>query len=151
MSKNTLNDSLIDDDYSDLERKTTFADASMNRKSTFNRAFTFDGQALQSMTEPIRGITRTLTNYIDPDAVMTKKMISTYSTVANQGNEGDVPLPPGFARRLNFWKLVFVSGLIAVFMGLASSIFMNFTDKVRIIKVIIKEYINNNNFFYLFI
>lgn len=120
------------DDGPDLARKTTFADNP--RRTSLARAFTFDGTALQqTVAKPLEGLKRTITevgNKIDPDAKFTKAVISDYRRIDEEGNEGDLPLPPGFARKWKFWKIVFWGGLCATFMGVASAAFLNFGDEV---------------------
>ncbi len=115
------------------ETRTTFAEG-YGRKSTFTRAFTFDGDAIrQSMAQPFSGLTRTLTEVgqrFDPDAQFTKAVIKEFVKHRESGIQGDVPLPPGFARKSQFWKIVFLAGSVACFMGLAAAGFMNFVDKV---------------------
>ncbi len=85
------------------------------------------------MAQPFSGITRTLTQVgerFDPDAQFTKAVIQEYVKHAESGNLGDVPLPPGFARKTEFWKVIMLSGAMACFMGLAGAGFMNLIDKV---------------------
>jgi hypothetical protein len=124
---NDLNSKLLSSE--ELDRKNTFS-----RKQTFSRAFTFDGTALKSnVTGQFEGITRTLTevgNYIDPDAKVTNAIIGDYVEVAEKGNEGDMPFPPGFGNKFKFWKVIFFSGLVACFMGVAAAAFMNIGDEV---------------------
>lgn len=125
----------------DYDRKTTFAggdrDTTYSRRNTFSRAFTFDGNAIrQSVAQPFEGLARTLTevgNRIDPDAKFTKAVIAEYSRVDKEGNEGDVPLPSGFARKFKFWKLMFFAGLVACVMGVICAIFMNIGDEVNLL------------------
>jgi hypothetical protein len=116
------------------ETRTTFAEG-YGRKSTFSRAFTFDGDAIrQSMAQPFTGLTRTLTEVgqrFDPDAQFTKAVIKEYVKHAESGIQGDVPLPPGFARKSEFWKILLLSGTVACFMGVAAAGFMNFVDEVN--------------------
>lgn len=137
-SKSSLKTKLIsktDEENGGLDRKTTFADQP-GRKNTFSRAFTFDGEALRAaVQQPFSGLTRTLTevgNRFDPDAQFTKAVIKEYVKHAESGNDGDLPLPPGFARKPAFWKMIFLSGLVAAFMGVASAAFMNFGDEVSV-------------------
>ncbi len=129
MESQNINAKLLNDD---LARKTTFAGDA--RRSSLSRAFTFDGAAIrQTVSQPFEGLTRTLTevgNRFDPDAKFTKAVISDYKRVAEEGNEGDIPLPPGFARKYKFWKLIFFGALVATFMGVASAAFLNFGDEV---------------------
>ena len=131
-----MKENLLDD--GDLARKTTFA-TDNPRRTSLARAFTFDGAALQqTVAQPFVGLQRTLTevgNRIDPDAKFTKAVISDYRRVDEEGNDGDVPLPSGFARKWKFWKSIFWGGLVATFMGVASAAFMNFTDEVSILNL----------------
>ncbi len=124
------------------ETRTTFAEG-YARKSTFSRAFTFDAEAVQkSLAQPFTGLTRTLTevgNRFDPDAQFTKAVIKEYVKHRESGFQGDVPLPPGFARKSEFWKVIFLSGCVACFMGLAAAGFMNLVDKVRASLIIAEQ------------
>jgi hypothetical protein len=133
MTETNLSSKLLDKD-NDLARKTTFANDNP-RRNTFSRAFTFDGAALaQTVAKPLEGLQRTLTevgNRLDPDAKFTKSVLNDYRRVENEGNDGDVPLPKGFARQYKFWKLIFWGGIVACFMGVASAAFMNFADEVK--------------------
>jgi hypothetical protein len=112
----------------------TFADEGVQRQYTFSRAFTFDGAALQRhVSQPFEGLARTIThvgNRIDPDAKFTKEVLESYTQIDKQGNEGDVPLSPGFARTKKFWRLIFFTAALAAFMGVATCGFMNFADEV---------------------
>jgi hypothetical protein len=129
---NPLNVRLVDEDG--LDRKTTFTD--YDRKNTFTRAFTFDGGVLKSQaTNQFEGITSKTTenggsSYVDPDAKFTKFMIADLDSFAGKGNEGDIPFPPGFGRKVKFWKLLLLSGLLAMFTGFMCCVFLNFTDEI---------------------
>lgn len=118
-----------------LERVNTFADEGINRQYTFSRAFTFDGAALQRhVSTPFEGLARTFTsvgNRFDPDAKFTNNLIDEINTVNNKGNEGDLPISPGFARKRKFWRLIFYTMLLSAFMAVAASLFMNVADQVR--------------------
>ncbi len=131
MSKD-LNTKLLPSNESDLDRKNTFSD--MQRKNTFSRAFTFDGAVLRSnVTNQFEGITRTFTevgNYIDPDAKFTNNVISDLNQIADKGNEGDIPFPPGFGRKWKFWKLILLSGILAMFTGFMCCVFLNIADEI---------------------
>jgi len=119
-----------------LNRQTTFAnnDEPFQRRSTFSRAFTFDGAAFsKQISQPLEGLSRTMTELghkIDPDAKFTKSVIHEYSRVAEAGNDGDIPFPPGFARSIYYWKLIFFVVLVASFMGVAAAAFLNFGDEI---------------------
>ncbi|RYH19910.1 hypothetical protein EON65_25295 [archaeon] len=118
----------------ELDRKTTFAnEPGFARKSTFTRAFTFDNAYIRDgIQQPIDKLTRTITDIaerFDPDAKFTKAVISDYTQVANEGNEGDIPFPEPFANTFNFWKVTFLTVLLAILMGILSAAFMNFTDE----------------------
>lgn len=119
----------------DLARVNTFADEGMNRQYTFSRAFTFDGAAIQRhVSQPFEGLARTLTsvgNHIDPDAKFTNHVLEEINSVNNRGNEGDLPVSPGFGRKRKFWRLIFYTVLVASFMGVAACLFMNVADHVR--------------------
>lgn len=117
-----------------LPRVNTFADEGINRQYTFSRAFTFDGAALQRhISQPFDGLARTLTtvgNHFDPDAKFTNQIVQEITAVQSQGNEGDIPVSPGFARTKKFWRLIFYTVLVSAFMGVATAAFMNFSDQV---------------------
>eukprot|EP01033_Poteriospumella_lacustris_P006619 gene6619-4769_t len=117
-----------------LERVNTFADEGINRQYTFSRAFTFDGAAIQRhVSQPFEGLARTLTsvgNRFDPDAKFTNNLLEEINTVSHRGNEGDLPISPGFARTKKFWRLIFYTVLVASFMAVAASLFMNVGDQV---------------------
>lgn len=124
-------------------RQNTFA--ADGRKNTFSRAFTFDGDAIRSqISQPFSGLARTLTevgNRFDPDAQFTKAVISEYRVHAQTGNEGDMPLPPGFANKADFWRLLFLVAIVSCFMGLVSAAFMNFGDEVRKLFVLVFRFL----------
>lgn len=113
-------------------RQNTFA--AEGRKNTFSRAFTFDGEAIRNqISQPFSGLTRTLTEVgqrFDPDAQFTKAVIAEYTVHAASGNDGDMPLPPGFANKGDFWRMIFLVSIVACLMGLISAAFMNFGDEV---------------------
>lgn len=118
-------------------RKSTFGqDSNYSRKNTFARGYTFDA-AFDTVTQPIEdlgtNISRKISdvgNRLDPDALFTKSVIREYVKHNEEGNEGDLPLPTGFARKKKFWKLIILVSLIAAFIGLAACGFMNFVDKI---------------------
>lgn len=126
-----MNAKLINEEESKNQAPPDFS-----RKSTFSRAFTFDTNVFrESISQPFEGLTRTLTeigNKIDPDAQYTKAIISEYAKHADRDNEGDLPLPAGFARKYKFWKIIVISGMIALFLGVAISGFQNFIDEVNL-------------------
>lgn len=138
--KNGMKENLIDDPEDPYARTNTFSKKStgtngdFSRKSTFSRAFTFDTDAFaKTVSTPFEGLQRTLTevgNRIDPDAQFTKAALNKYIEVAEQGPEGDIPLPPGFARKPPFWKLMFLNGVGAVIMGVLGAAFMNMAEEV---------------------
>ena len=117
------------------DRKNTFA--AEGRKTTFSRAFTFDGEALRNqIAQPFSGLTRTLTEVglkFDPDAQFTKSVIKEYVKYSETGHEGDIPLPPGFARKADFWRLLVLVAIVACIMGVVSAAFMNFGDEVILV------------------
>jgi H+/Cl- antiporter ClcA len=139
-SKNKLNENLLPSQQGapvqekNLERVNTFADEGINRQYTFSRAFTFDGAALQRhVSQPFEGLARTITtvgNRFDPDAKFTNSLLEEINTVSHKGNEGDLPISPGFARTRKFWRLIFYTVLLAGFMAVAASLFMNVSDQV---------------------
>ncbi len=133
-SKALLEKTETSTDGGGYDTRTTFA-VGYSRKSTFSHAFTFDGDAIrQSMAQPIAGLSRTLTEVgqrFDPDAQFTKAVIKEYVKHSESGIQGDVPLPPGFARKSEFWKVLLLSGAVASFMGVAAAGFMNFVDMVH--------------------
>lgn len=142
-----LNENLIDSPNGrngqnvDLNRVNTFADdgGMGGRTYTFSRAFTFDGAALQRhVSQPFEGLARTITTVgqrFDPDAQFTNAVIADLKTINAKGNEGDVPVSPGFARTWVFWKVIVFTAALSAFMGVATAAFMNFADQVRILSV----------------
>lgn len=117
----------------DYNRQTTFADG-MARKSTFSRAFTFDGAYIrEGLAQPLAGITRTLTevgNRFDPDAKFTKEVVKQYNIVSEEGNSGDIPFPDGFLGTSGFLKVMFFVCLVSCIMGVVAAGFMNFVDQI---------------------
>jgi hypothetical protein len=132
-----LNNKLLDND---LARKTTFADGNP-RRTSLARAFTFDGAALQqTVAKPFEGLKRTITevgNRFDPDAKFTKAVIGDYTRIAEEGNEGDIPLPSGFARKYKFWKIVFWGAAVSCLIGVAAAAFLNFADEVSYLPAVL--------------
>ncbi len=132
MTKLLGKNEVVEDDSNDYNRKNTFA--ADGRKTTFSRAFTFDGEALRTISQPFSGLTRTLTEVglkFDPDAQFTKSVIQEYVKHSEAGgHEGDIPLPPGFARKADFWRLLLLVAIVASIMGIVSAAFMNFGDEV---------------------
>jgi len=133
----TIKQKLMTDEA--LERNTTFGaqeGGAYARRSTFSRAFTFDGAAFsKQVSQPFEGLSRTMTELghkIDPDSKFTKSVIHEYARVAEAGNDGDIPFPPGFARSIYYWKLIFFVVMLSAFMGLAAAAFLNFGDEVYI-------------------
>lgn len=132
-----LNEKLIENGEkpgNNYDRQTTFADG-IARKSTFSRAFTFDGAYIRDgLAQPIDAISRTLTEVghrFDPDAKFTKSVIADYTKVSSEGNEGDIPFPEGFCNTYPFIQIIFWVGIVACIMGIMAAGFMNFTDEVR--------------------
>lgn len=72
-----------------------------------------------------------ISTWISADELFTQTMIDEYMRFADKGNEGDVPFPPGFMRKLSFWKMVFFTGVIGVTTALAACAFLTFTDQVQ--------------------
>jgi hypothetical protein len=136
MVEKSYNTKLLEKNESDetngYDRQNTFA--ADGRKTTFSRAFTFDGEAIRNqITQPFSGLTRTLTEVglkFDPDAQFTKSVIQEYVKHSESGSEGDLPLPPGFARKADFWRLLLLVAIVACIMGVLSAAFMNFGDEV---------------------
>jgi hypothetical protein len=113
--------------------RETMAEPGFARRSTFSRTLTFSPETYnRAVLQPLEGLQRTFTEIgmrIDPDAQMTNALIETY-TKAAEGNEGDLPLQTGFARKAKFWKLLILLVAISCFMGLVASGFMNATENV---------------------
>ncbi|KAJ1424259.1 chloride channel [Ochromonadaceae sp. CCMP2298] len=109
------------------------AEPGFARRSTFSRTLTFSPETYnRAVLQPLEGLQRTFTEIgmrIDPDAQMTNALIETY-TKAAEGNEGDLPLQTGFARKAKFWKLLILLVAISCFMGLVASGFMNATENI---------------------
>jgi hypothetical protein len=127
------------DDQASFSRKSTFAVEDNNpisRRSTFSRAFTLDGAAIQrTITQPFEGLSRTLTEVhhrFDPDAQFTNAIIQNYTKHAESGLDGDVPLPPGFARKPAFYKMLFLIGISSSIIAIICLAFMNIIDKAKI-------------------
>ena len=72
------------------------------RRSTFSRTLTFSPETYhRAVVQPLEGLQRTFTelgNRIDPDAQYTNALIDQYQK-HSEGNEGDLPLQTGFARK----------------------------------------------------
>jgi hypothetical protein len=106
------------------------------RRSTFSRTLTFSPEAYhRNIVQPLEGLQRTFTeigNRIDPDAQYTNALIDQFEANA-KGNEGDLPLQTGFARKKKFWKVIFLLTLVSGFMGLVAAGFMNATEEVRVL------------------
>ena len=104
------------------------------RRSTFSRTLTFSPETYhRAVVQPLEGLQRTFTelgNRIDPDAQYTNALIDQYQK-HSEGNEGDLPLQTGFARKAKFWKVVLLLTVVASFMGLVAAGFMNCTEEVR--------------------
>lgn len=103
------------------------------RRSTFSRALTFSPEAYNRVVvQPLEGLQRTFTeigNRIDPDAVYTTALLDQYQK-HSEGNEGDLPLQTGFARKKKFWKVVLLLTICSSFMGLVAAGFLNATEEV---------------------
>jgi hypothetical protein len=118
----------------DTERGTLGNKEDFVRRSTFSRTLTFSPETYhRAVVQPLEGLQRTFTeigNRIDPDAQYTNALIDQYQKHA-EGNEGDLPLQTGFARKLKFWKVILLLCVVASFMGLVAAGFMNATEEVR--------------------
>jgi hypothetical protein len=121
----------------ELQRENTFS-----RKSTFNRTFTTDG-----------GLTRTFTEQVmksfDPDEQYTRSIITEYIKMSEKGNEGDIPLPAGFANKPEFWKLMFIAGSFGAVMAFVGIAFITFTDNVSFIYFVLKLTYSLSVFIYI--
>lgn len=118
----------------DADRNTLGNKDDFVRRSTFSRTLTFSPETYhRAVVQPLEGLQRTFTeigNRIDPDAQYTNALIDQYQK-HSEGNEGDLPLQTGFARKAKFWKMVLLLTVLASFMGLVAAGFMNATQEVR--------------------
>ena len=48
----------------------------------------------------------------------------------DQGNDGDIPLMRGFAKKLIFWKMLMLSGFLGFIVGIIGVLFMNVVEKI---------------------
>jgi len=72
----------------------------------------------------------------DSDAVHTNALLEEYHK-HDVGNEGDMPLQTGFARKAKFWRVFLLICLLASFMSLVAAGFVNLTQEVRLYQVAI--------------
>lgn len=78
-------------------------------------------------------ISRAMTSiigYIDPNLEISQAIIKNVAKHGRDGTEGDHPFPRGFARKTEFWKLIFVSGVMAVVLAFATVAFTSCIDNV---------------------
>lgn len=126
-------------DQDSAERGTIGNKDDFVRRSTFSRTLTFSPETYhRAVVQPLEGLQRTFTeigNRIDPDAQYTNALIDQYQK-HSQGNEGDLPLQTGFARKLKFWKVALLLTVIASFMGLVAAGFMNATEEVSFYRMV---------------
>lgn len=113
-----------------VPRTDTFARNDTFGPAGVNRAQTFDQTNPRRMSSRFGGITRTLTNAFDPDGEFTKKAIENYVEHGSPAQEGELPLPAGFARKAKFWKIVFLGSVLGIFIALAASLFVNMIDNI---------------------
>lgn len=120
----------------DSDRNTLGNKEDFVRRSTFSRTLTFSPETYhRAVVQPLEGLQRTFTeigNRIDPDAQYTNALIDQYQK-NSEGNEGDLPLQTGFARKAKFWKVILLLTVLSSFMGLVAAGFMNATEEVIII------------------
>ena len=133
VAKDMKNPILLGGGGSEFDRTQTFtrpsdfrrndSEAGFRRNSTFSRMYTFDGQGkpehvlnrtLSNMAylDPVNLLTRTMSSVgqtFDPDGEMTKNLLSNINKAAEDGHEGDVPEPPAFARKIEFWKMMLLN------------------------------------------
>lgn len=126
----------------DADRNTLGNKDDFVRRSTFSRTLTFSPETYhRAVVQPLEGLQRTFTeigNRIDPDAQYTNALIDQYQK-HSEGNEGDLPLQTGFARKAKFWKMVLLLTVLASFMGLVAAGFMNATQEVRSLLVFMMQ------------
>jgi hypothetical protein len=148
-AKKGLQEGLLSPNDIDIERNNTFGTTNndFSRKSTFSRALTFTDEVynktVSGLSAPLEGLQRKFTevgNMIDPDAKMTKAMLQDIEKIAEQGPEGDMPLPDGFAHERMFWRLLFWNAVVACIMGLIGAAFMNVADEVNFSYIISSIY-----------
>jgi hypothetical protein len=132
-------------DQPDAERNTLGGKDDFVRRSTFSRTLTFSPETYhRAVVQPLEGLQRTFTeigNRIDPDAQYTNALIDQYQK-HSEGNEGDLPLQTGFARKKKFWKVIVLLTIISSFMGLVAAGFMNATEEVIIQAVYIFRFLS---------
>lgn len=132
--------------YPPLNRMDTFAHSApqthdampeLERRSTFARTMTFNPQAFNPVVYEgyvVQSVRKTMTNIgelLDPDAVYTNALLEEYNK-HDVGNEGDLPLQTGFARKAKFWRVFLLICLLASFMSLVTAAFVNLTQEVSI-------------------
>lgn len=132
--------------YPPLNRMDTFARSApqthdvmpeLERRSTFARTMTFNPQAFNPVVYEgyvVQSVRKTMTNIgelLDPDAVYTNALLEEYNK-HDVGNEGDLPLQTGFARKAKFWRVFLLICLLASFMSLVAAAFVNLTQEVSI-------------------
>lgn len=117
----------------DADRGTLGGKDDFVRRSTFSRTLTFSPETYhRAVVQPLEGLQRTFTeigNRIDPDAQYTNALIDQYQK-HSEGNEGDLPLQTGFARKAKFWKVILLLCVLSSFMGLVAAGFMNAVEEV---------------------
>lgn len=133
-----------------IQRNDTFTGGSSRlnsseRKVTFDGAAPSGGGATAAGGGPRRtssgrftfdGLTRTLTqmsNVFDPDGEFTKAVIDSYVKNADEAQQGDMPLPTGFARKAAFWKVAFLAGCLSIVIAVVAAAFVNMIDEVNMI------------------
>ena len=121
-------------DGGDLKRQDTFTPP--GRANTFSRSDTFGAGAepFRRMSTGFGALTRTLTeigNTFDPDGEFTKAVIEDYVEHAQPAQEGEMPLPAGFARKAKFWKILFLGGVCSIIIASLAALFINMVDNVR--------------------
>lgn len=133
LEEDELRNPLNSDLETNYKHQSANRDGDYSRKTTFSRAFTFDGAALQRVVvQPLDTIQRTMTeigNTIDPDAQYTNALIEQY-TKHNEGHDGDLPMQTGFARKAKFWKVILLLSVVSGIMGLVAAGFMNAVEQV---------------------
>ena len=120
------NDQLPHDEMPKLERRSTFARTMTFNPQTFNPVV-YEGYVVQSVRKTMTNIGELL----DPDAVYTNALLQEYHK-HDMGNEGDLPLQTGFARKAKFWRVFLLICLLASFMSLVAAGFVNLTQEVRL-------------------
>ena len=110
-----LKDKLIDKDDDVIEEPRLVSPPSsstFSRKETFTRMFTFDRSFTFDRTFTYDRRLSSTGGIFETEEAWTKKLISSYSKVAIQGNDGDIPIPLAFAQTKRFWQMTVFAGLI---------------------------------------